>query len=124
MVEEIPPVDPESIASNTAFLAEMERKRAAQNKTPAAEEYVIPTQPRWKQKISENSNTTQSGIIGFILRHGVAKDEQQANIILIGMLVATVGLIAYVLWPSGSKQANNPPPFGAPSATTQLIPTP
>lgn len=128
MVEEASPVDPNTAASNTAFLAEMERKRAAQNKAPAPEEYVIPPQPRWKQRISADYGTAQSGIVGFLLRHGLAKNEQQANVILIGVLVAAVVLTAWVLWPSGSRSRTSSKPImltvpGVPSPTTQTVPT-
>ncbi|MDO8518424.1 MAG: hypothetical protein Q7S26_04005, partial [bacterium] len=75
-------------------------------------------QPRWKQKIYASPGGTQGGIVGFLLRRGLAKDESQANIILLGVLIATVALIAWVLWPSASQPApTNLPPRGTPGAT-------
>ena len=102
----------------------MERKRAAQNKAQSPEEeYVVPKQPQWKQNLYASSASTQGSIVGFLLRRGLAKDESQANMILLGVFVATVALTSWLIWSRGST-TTNPPPLDAPNATTQTAPTP
>lgn len=116
-----PPPDPDTVAENAAFLAEMARRRAAQNPPPATET-ALPKQPLWKQKVSAHSGVAQTGIVGFLLRHGLAKNEQQANVILIGILVAAVVLTAWVLWPRGPASTNPPP--GTAGTNTRTAPIP
>jgi len=47
-----------------------------------------------------------SWMVDLLLKYGIAKDEKQANYILIGITVAAFGLTLYVIFSGGSSAPN------------------
>lgn len=56
---------------------------------------------------TERSNA--KGMVGLVIRLGLAKDEQRANLILIAFIMVVSGIAAYLVWP---KNAVTPVPPG------------
>ena len=80
----------------TEFLAEMERRRkAAEAAQPAAQvvsdSAQITTAPA--------SVTSEKGLIGLLFKTGLVKTKQQANAVLIVVLVVVLGTIVWINWP-------------------------
>lgn len=61
---------------------------------------------------------TPKGIIGFLLKHKIAKDIQQANIIMIGMIII-LGIITFIALSHGSSR-NNTGSYPTTDPTTEL----
>ena len=66
---------------------------------------------------SRNSTVApgEKGIIGILMRMGLAKNIQQANMIMIGISLVCIGLAVYFIWPKSSTP---------PKPATLTIPTP
>lgn len=52
---------------------------------------------------------TPTGIIGFLLKRGIVKDENQANYVLIGVIILVICVIVGIAFiPSGSTKTSHP----------------
>lgn len=94
----VPPqaVPQSTVNPNAAFLAEMEKRRKE------AEALNPQTVPQDGVTISMGSSqastaTSQGGMVGMVIKAGLAKNEQQANIVLIGVIVVCLGLAAWFI---------------------------
>jgi len=58
------------------------------------------------------------GLIGLLINHGIAKDEAQANTILLGVLIVALFGIAYFVF-FGPDSKDLPPPLPEPVASIQ-----
>jgi hypothetical protein len=83
---------PAQNSSSAEFLAQMEERR----KKAEAEKVFIPTTPAGKSKVPTSTIVTETGLIGLLLKTGVVKTKQQANMVLIGVLVVVLALVAWV----------------------------
>ena len=114
-----PPIQPPIVATPVAptmpatttpvdvgadFLAQMEKRRhEAAAATAAQSPYQQPattpgaSAPQHQQFTGGASAPAQKGIVGMLIQWKLAKDEQQANIMMIGMGVVCVGLCAWFL---------------------------
>lgn len=76
--------------SPEAFLAEMQRRREAANVAQAQSPQTAQTQYAIPQTVPELSGET--GIIGFLIKKGIVSTKEQANMVLIGVIVVVVGI--------------------------------
>jgi len=63
----------------------------------------------------QRSFATRGGIIGWIIKSGLAKTESQANMIMILVILASILISAYLIWDTQSN---------APEKTIPHPPTP
>lgn len=47
------------------------------------------------------------GIIGLVIRSGIAKDEKQATYVLLGIMIINVVVISLLLFGGGSSSSSN-----------------
>ena len=59
---------------------------------------------------------------GMLIRWGIAKNRQQAEYVMLGIVVLTFVAIFFLLWGSGSPEI--PPPPDPNAIVSQLSPTP
>jgi hypothetical protein len=84
---------PDEQNSNKEFLAEMQRHRKeaeAMNPSTIIEGDV-------QLSVGAGPATTQSGLAGMVLKTGLVKTEQQANMVLIGGVVAVLAIAAWFI---------------------------
>lgn len=79
---------------NEEFLAEMKRRReAAEAEKKTHTQYTIPG----NTSVGAGGGS-EKGLVGMLMRLGVAKTPSQANNILIGVIGASVLFIAWVMF--------------------------
>lgn len=95
------------------FMAEMERRRTTQPTMAQQKTYTVPT-----SHVKFNSSahaSTGGGIIGLLVGNGLAANESQANMILIGVIVVAVSLAVWFVWPKSSPVPPLPTQVTAPT---------
>ncbi|MBY0472744.1 hypothetical protein K2Q00_00450 [Patescibacteria group bacterium] len=80
---------------NDAFLAEMTKRR----KEAEALNPQTPSQGGVTISIGSTQSpvVTQTGLIGMVMKTGLVKTQQQANMVLIGIIVVCLGLTAWFM---------------------------
>jgi hypothetical protein len=133
------PVAPETgPTQDAAFLAEMEKRRQQGNGVipPTIVEGNTEIRPfasasRYLDRESD-ARGEQKGIIGLLIKWKVVKDVKQANIAMIGFVIVTIIIIAWLNWPASAPTTITPhmpvtPSVGTPSGAvspTQNAPGP
>lgn len=56
-------------------------------------------------------NSEAKGIIGLVIRTGIAKDEKQATYVLLGIMIINVIIISLLLFGGGNSSSNSNPPL-------------
>ncbi len=79
---------------DTTFLTEMERRRRQTNEQPLPNAGATEARPQYTPP---QSTTTEKGIIGLLIKSGLVKNTQQANIVMIGIVVVAMGASAWLL---------------------------
>lgn len=55
---------------------------------------------------------TPSGIVGFLIRHGIAKNARSASVVLIGIIIVCIVATIIIMSASGNSGASEPlPPY-------------
>jgi hypothetical protein len=98
---------------NTTFLAEMERRRQPNSQPTATTPLDTGANLRALNTArAAQSASSEKGIIGFLMRTGLVKSAQQANIAMIGIVVACLALTAWLLLPTsgggGASEQRDP----------------
>jgi hypothetical protein len=94
-----------SATSGADFVAEMARRREASAVAPVQTAAAVPIDAGFSAPGKfpvPGGSTTETGIVGFLIKRGIVKNTQQANIVLIAVLVIVVGLTIYVMLPKSS----------------------
>src|SRR4030081_2123141 len=91
-------------------LAEMERRRKASTQKASALSENIAAVPQ--TNCSRKIDTTEKGIVGFLIRRGIASSTAQANMILVGVMVLVLGPIVWINWPFSKTPSITPAPKG------------
>ena len=55
--------------------------------------------------------TEPKGIIGLVIRAGIAKNEKQATYFLLGIMLLNIIIIAFLLFGGGSSNSSGPSPL-------------
>jgi hypothetical protein len=92
-----PQAAPQSTVNpNAAFLAEMEKRRreaeALNPQTAGPNGVTISV-----GSVQTSTTTNQGGLVGMVIKTGLVKNEQQANMVLIGVIVVCMGLAAWFI---------------------------
>jgi hypothetical protein len=112
-----PPIPPDAEAKQAAadFLSEMEKRR--QTVTPLVVNEYAPTTAQMtaaaepqkpKFRTTRVSQTSETGIIGFLIRRKIVANRSQANMVLVVITLINVAITVWVLWPSSVPTTSTP----------------
>lgn len=128
----VPPVQPQPVvtpavvpATGADFMAEMARRRgtdATNSNSAIPGASVTPNYtPPQLQKFSPVSNgAAEAGITGFMIKNGIAKTTQQANMILMGVVAVIIIIIIWLNLPGSSPAPAVVPQAAAATPQTNL----
>lgn len=120
--EQEAPVSPEAVKAADDFLAEMKLRREAAG-APIVETPHPITQRTQRAPVLASTrggvHTTETGIIGYLIKKRWVSNRTQANYVLVGIMIINIMITAWVLWPQRSPKIkvhvptvrnSNPPP--------------